>query len=160
MQYIIVVIEYLTKWVEAKAIKFVNAKQIFKIIYKNIISQFGCLKILINDRGSHLLNDAIVDLTKLFNINHQKTTPYHPQTTGLTKRVNQTLIHILHKIVMDSKWDWDHNLTTALWAYRTTYKVSTRTTPFSLVFGVKVVLLVEFEVPSLRIAIYEWLDNH
>lgn len=115
---------------------------------------------MINDRGSHLLNDAIVDLTKLFNINHQKTTPYHPQTTGLTKRVNQTLIHILHKIVMDSKWDWDHNLTTALWAYRTTYKVSTRTTPFSLVFGVKVVLLVEFEVPSLRIAIYEWLDNH
>ncbi len=70
MQYIIVVIEYLTKWVKAKAMKFVNAKQIKKFIYKNIISQFGCLKILINDQGSHLLSDAIVDLTKLFNINH------------------------------------------------------------------------------------------
>jgi hypothetical protein len=110
MQYIIVVTEYLIKWAEAKAIKFANAKQIVIFFYENIISQFGCLNILINDGGFHLLNDAIVDSTKLFNINHRKTTQYHPQTNGLTKRMNQTLIHILHKIVTDSKQDWDHKL--------------------------------------------------
>jgi hypothetical protein len=103
MQYIIVATEYLTKWAEAKAVKSADAKQTAIFLYKNIISRFGCPKILISDRGSHFLNDAIVDLTELFNINHRKTTPYHPQTNGLTKRVNQTLVRILRKIVMDSK---------------------------------------------------------
>ncbi len=79
MQYIIMATEYLTKWAEAKAIKFADAKQTVIFLYENIISRFGCLKILIIDQGFHFLNDAIVDLTKLFNINHQKTTPYHPK---------------------------------------------------------------------------------
>ncbi len=72
MQYIIVATKYLTKWVEAKVIKYANAKQTTIILYDNIISQFGCPKILIGDQGSHFLNDAIIDLTKLFNINHLK----------------------------------------------------------------------------------------
>jgi hypothetical protein len=46
------------------------------------------------------------------------------------------LVRILRKIMIDWKRDWDHKLTIALWAYKTTYKVSTRTTSFSLVFGV------------------------
>jgi transposase InsO family protein len=159
MQYIIVATEYLIKRAETKAVKSTNAKQTIIFLYQNIISQFGCPKILISDRSSHFLNDAIVDLTELFNINHRKTTPYHPQTNGLIERVNQTLVRILRKIVIDSKQNWDHKLTGALWAYRTTYKVSTCTTPFSLVFGVEAILPMEFEVPSLRIAIDEWLDD-
>ncbi len=84
-------IEYLTKWVEAKVVKYVDAKQTIISFYENIISQFGYLKILISDQSSHFLNDLI----KLFNINQQKTTPYHPQANGLTEKVNQTLVHIL-----------------------------------------------------------------
>ncbi len=103
MQYIIVATEYLTKWAEAKVVKFADAKQMTIFLYENIISRFSCPKILISDRGSPFLNDAIVDLTELFNINHQKTTPYHPQTNGLTEKVNQTLVRILCKIVMDLK---------------------------------------------------------
>jgi transposase InsO family protein len=93
----------LTKWAEAKAVKSADAKQTAIFLYENIISRFGCPKILISDRGSHFLNDAIVSLTELFNINHRKTTPHHPQTNGLTERVNQTLVRILRKIVTDSK---------------------------------------------------------
>jgi hypothetical protein len=53
MQYIIVATEYLTKWAEAKTVKFANAKQTTIFLYENIISQFGCPMILINDRSSH-----------------------------------------------------------------------------------------------------------
>jgi transposase InsO family protein len=93
----------LTKWAEAKAVKSTDIKQMIIFLYESIIPRFGCLKILISDQGSHFLNDAIVDLMELFNIIHRKTTPYHPQTNGLTERVNQTLVRILYKIVMDSK---------------------------------------------------------
>jgi hypothetical protein len=78
MQYIIVMIKCFTKWAKAKAIKSTDAKQTTIFFYEHIISRFGCLKILISDQGSHFLNDAIVDFTELLNINHQKTTPYHP----------------------------------------------------------------------------------
>jgi hypothetical protein len=62
-------------------------------------------------------------------------------------------VRILRKTVQDSKRDWDTKLTAALWAYRTTYKVTTKATPFSLVYGIEAILPIEFEIPSLRIAI-------
>ncbi len=105
------------------------------------------------------MNEAIESMASLFQINHQKTTPYHPQTNGQIKRVNQTLVHILRKTVHDSKKDWDSKLTAPLWAYRTTYKVTTHATPFSLVYGIEAILPIEFEIPSLRITTNERLDE-
>ena len=63
------------------------------------------------------------------------------------------MVSILRKTVMDSKRDWDTKLTAALWAYRTTYKVTTQATSFSLVCGLEATLLIEYEVESLRVAI-------
>jgi hypothetical protein len=158
-RYIVVATEYLTKWAEAKAVKEDDGKQTAIFLYENIIVRFGCPKILISDRGTHFLNETMEEMTKLFKINHRKTTPYHPQTNGHTERVNQTLVRILRKTVMDSKRDWDAKLAAALWAYRTTYKVTTRATPFALMYGVEAILPIKFEVPSLRVAINERLDT-
>ena len=49
--------------------------------------------------------------------------------------------------------DWDSKLLDALWAYRTAYKVTTKFTPFQLVYGQEAILQVELELPSLRIVI-------
>ncbi len=98
-------------------------------------------------------------MASLFQINHRKTTPYQPQTNGQIERVNQTLVCILRKIVHDSKKDWDSKLAATLWAYRTAYKITTRATPFSLVYGIEAILPIKFEIPSLRIAINERLDE-
>jgi hypothetical protein len=158
-EYIIVATEYLTKWAEAKAVKTTDAKQMAIFLYENIISHFGYPKILISDRRTHFINDAIVEMTTLFNINHRKTIPYHPQTNGQTERVNQTLVRILRKTVVDSKCDWDTKLTAALWAYRTTYKVTTRATSLSLMYGIEAILPIEFEVQTLHIAMEHRLDD-
>ena len=66
---------------------------------------------------------------------------------------------ILRKIVLDSKRDWDVKLRAALWAYQTTFKVTTHATPFSLVFGIEATLPIEFEVASLRIAVNSRLTD-
>jgi hypothetical protein len=73
--------------------------------------------------------------------------------------VNQTLVRILCKTVHEYKKDWDSKLAITLWAYRWSYKVTTRATPFSLVYGIEAILPIEFEIPSLRIAINERLDE-
>ena len=94
-------------------------------MYENIISRFGCPQILVSDRGTHFLNEAIEEMTKLFQINHRRTTPYHPQTNGLAERVNQTLVRILRKTVTDSKRDWDNKLTARV-VYRDVMTASRR----------------------------------
>ena len=112
--YIIVATEYLTKWAEAKAVKTDTAVHAAAFIYEKIISRFGVPEILVSDRGTHFLNSLIQEMTDKFQIDHRKTTPYYPQTNGQTERVNDILVSIIRKTVMDSKRDWDTKLTAAL----------------------------------------------
>ena len=90
---------------------------------------------------------------------HKKSTQYYPQANGLAESTNKTLQNILKKIVNENRTDWDTNLYSALWAYRTSYKTSIQSTPFRLAFGLEAVMPVEFQVPSLRIQIREWLPE-
>lgn len=99
------------------------------------------------------MNSLIRKMTNQLHIDHRKTTPYHPQTNGRLERVNGILVSILRKTVLDSKKNWDVKLTTTFWAYRTTFKVTTPTTPFSSVFGIDATLPIEFEGEALRIAV-------
>ena len=132
---------YLKKWTIIHATTF---------MYENIISRFGCLKILVSDRGTHFLNSLIKEMNGRFQIDHKQTILYHPQTNGQMERVKGTLVSILRKIVIDSKRGWDVKLIAALWVYRTIFKVITHAIPFSLVFGIEATLPIEFKVESLQ----------
>jgi len=82
---------------------------------------------------------------------------------GLAEAFNKRLCNLLRKLVAKSKRDWHERLGEALWAYKTTYKASTQSTPFALMYGVKAVLPLELQILSLRIAIQEGLtenENH
>jgi hypothetical protein len=80
MAYIVVATEYLTKWAEAKVVKTDTAAHAATFMYENIISRFGCPKILISDMRTYFLNSLIQEMTDKFQIYHRKTTPYHSQT--------------------------------------------------------------------------------
>jgi hypothetical protein len=88
MIYIVVVIEYMTKWTEVKADKTHTTAHAATFMYENIISRFGCLKIMVSNKGTHLMNSLIQEMTKRFQTIYRKTTLYHPQTNGQTERVN------------------------------------------------------------------------
>ena len=160
MAYIVVATKYLTKWAIAKVVKTITVVHAAIFMYENIILRFGCPEILVSDRGTHFLNSLIQEMADRFQIDHKKTTPYHPQTNGQTKRVNGTLVSILRKTILDSKMNWDVKLTTALWAYRTTFKVMTQAILFSLVYGIEATLPIEFEVESLRVTINSRLTDN
>ena len=88
---------------------------------------------------------------------------YNAPVNGLAEAFNKMLYNLLSKVVAKSKHDWHERLGEALWAYRTTYKTPTQSTPFALVYGVEAVLPLELQIPSLRIAIQEGLtedENH
>jgi hypothetical protein len=158
-RYILVATDYATKWAEAAATRTDDAKTVAKFLYENIISRFGCPKELISDRGTHFLNSTIEALTTKYLIKHRKTSPYHPRANGQTEKTNGLLCQILTKTISGSATDWDDKLWSALWAYRTAYKVTTQFTPFQLVYGQEAILPIEFEIPSLRVAIENRLGD-
>jgi transposase InsO family protein len=77
-RYIITATEYLTRWAEAREVKDYSATTTVRFIFDDIITRFGCPKILMSDQGTHFINQTVEALTEEFTIYHQKSTPYHP----------------------------------------------------------------------------------
>ena len=84
-KYIVVAIDFFTKWPEAKAIKEANAKEISKFVYEEIICRHGCPKKILTDNGSEFNNQLTKNLIEKFNVQHKFSTPYHPKTNGLVE---------------------------------------------------------------------------
>ena len=158
-RYILVATDYATKWAEAEPTKRDDKEVVAKFLKENIFSRFGCPRELVSDRGTHFVNDVIMELTNKYKIKHCLTTPYHPRANGQTEKTNGILCKIITKTMQGSMSDWDSKLLNVLWAYRTTYKVTTKFTPFQLVYGQEAILSIELELPYLRIALEERLDE-
>ncbi|OAE27858.1 hypothetical protein AXG93_3459s1010 [Marchantia polymorpha subsp. ruderalis] len=138
------------KMVEAEATRKDDAATVANFLFKSIITRYGCPLELVSDRGTHFLNKVIEDLTNHFQIKHRKTTPYNPKANGLTEKSNGLLCKIQLKVTVNQAHDWDTKLPAALWAYRTAEKITTKQTPYFLVYGQHPILPIEFEVPTQR----------
>ena len=73
-------------------------------------------------QGSHFSNHIVKALTEQIQIQHKKSTPYHPQVNGKVEAFNKVLEHALTKVCNMNHDDWDLKIPTVLWAYRTTCK--------------------------------------
>ena len=120
---------------------------------EDIITQFGCPLELVSDWGSYFLNETIKELIELYKIKHQKSTSYYPCANGQVKVTNWILEVILTKTVAENWRDWDEHLFETLWAYRTTFMVTTQNNLFTLVYGTEAIFPIEKEIPTLRVAL-------
>ena len=121
-EYILVVVDYMSKWVEAVATPHNDAKTVVKFLKKNIFSRFGVPRILISDGGTQFCNNQLQKVLKQYSVIHKVASPYHPQTNGQAEVSNRELKKILEKTVASTRKDWSLKLDDALWAYRTTFK--------------------------------------
>jgi hypothetical protein len=133
-KYIIVAVDYFTKWPEARAVKEATAKETVEFIMEEIICRHGCPEKIVSDRGTHFKNELVDGLMKKFQIKHNLSTPYHPQTNGLVERFNKTLGESLAKLEKE-EGEWDKKISQVLFAYRTKRQESTKISPFYLVYG-------------------------
>ena len=133
-RYIIVSIDYLTKWPEARPLPRATADVTAQFIYEEIICHHECPQIILSDRGSHFNNQMIAQLLDSFQITHNFSTLYHPQTNGLVERFNRTLCESLAKLSTDTN-EWDKYISPVLFAYRTSKQSTTKITPFYLTYG-------------------------
>jgi len=134
-RYIVVAMDYLTKWPEARAIPDMTAKSVASFFYEDIVCRHGCPKEIVSDNGSAFISKMVESLLEHHQIKHRLISPYHPQSNGLVERFNQTLCKTLAKYVQLLEQDWDRFIPSVLFAYRTMQYNTTKYDPFTLVYS-------------------------
>nr|GFA56396.1 reverse transcriptase domain-containing protein [Tanacetum cinerariifolium] len=122
-KYILVAVDYLSKWVDAKALPMNDARVVVKFL-KSLFSRFGKPKAIISDRGTHFCINQFSRVMAKYGVTHRLSTAYHPQTSGQVKVTNRKLKRILERTVGENRTSWSDKLEDALWAIRTTFKTS------------------------------------
>nr|GFA89915.1 reverse transcriptase domain-containing protein [Tanacetum cinerariifolium] len=119
-KYILVAVDYLSKWVEAKALRTNDAR----VVCKFLKSFFVMLK---------------------YGVTHRLSTAYHPQTSGQVEVSNRGLKRILERTIGENRASWSDKLDDALWAFRIAHKIPIGCTPYKLVYGKACHLPIELE---------------
>ena len=97
--YILVGVDYVSKWVEAIPSKTNGHKVVLEFLKNMIFARFGTPRAIISDGGSHFKNRSFEALMKKYGITHKIATPYHPQTSGQVEVSNREIKQILEKTV-------------------------------------------------------------
>ncbi|GJW05628.1 reverse transcriptase domain-containing protein [Tanacetum coccineum] len=149
-KYILVAVDYLSKWVEAKALPTNDARVVVKIL-KSLFARFGTPRAIISDRGTHFCNDQFAKVMLKYGVTHRLSIAYHPQTSGQVEVSNRGLKRILEKksilerTVGENRASWSDKLDDALWAFRTAFKTPIGWTPYELVYRKACYLPIELE---------------
>nr|GFA97702.1 reverse transcriptase domain-containing protein [Tanacetum cinerariifolium] len=143
-KYILVAVDYLSKWVEAKALPTNDACVVCKFL-KSLFARFSSPRAIISDRDTHFCNDQFAKVMLKYRVTHHLSTAYHPKTSGQVEVSNRGLKRILERTIGENRASWSDKLNDALWAFRTAYKTPIRCTPYKLVYGKGCHLPIELE---------------
>ena len=143
---------------EAASYASVTRNVVIRFIKKEIICRYRLPRKIITDNATNLNNKMMKEMCEDFKIQHHNSTPYRPKMNRAVEAANKNIKKIVQEMTVSYK-DWHEMLLFALHGYQTSVCMSTRATPFSLVYEMEVVLPFEVEVPSLRILAESGLEE-
>ncbi|GJT19319.1 reverse transcriptase domain-containing protein [Tanacetum coccineum] len=160
VKFLIVAIDYFTKWIEAKAVATITGNQVKKFVWDNIVCRFGLPGEIISDNGKQFRDNPFKDWCEKLCIRQCFASVKHPQANGLVERANRSLGEGIKARLDEKSKDWIEELPHVLWAHRTMIKSSNGETPFSLTYGTEAVIPAEIGMPTLRTAEIDQTKNN
>ncbi len=166
--YIVVMQDHFTKWVEGRAICGKEALTVADAVVQDWILKHGAFISLHSDRGREFTAELHQGVCDLLRITRMYATAYCPQANGMVECCNRTLLSMLRAVVSECQDDWDDHLPAALSAYHSTPQSSTGVSPFCMLHGVEIVMpldLVTGEVGQQKPEVHcpneyvEWLHT-
>ncbi|RWS20061.1 integrase core domain protein-like protein [Leptotrombidium deliense] len=104
-EYVVVLIDFGTRWVEAKALRSATADNVINFLRNDVFLRHSVPKQLISDRGVQFTSSKFDEFLKEYGVKHVKTTAYHPQSNGCVERQNKTLKNIISKYIAQDQRD-------------------------------------------------------
>jgi transposase InsO family protein len=158
-RYIIVAVDYFTKWVEAMPTFKDDGETTTLFLFNKIIARFNVLKEIVTDHENQFLNKMMSELTSKLGLRQEHSSPYYPKANGQVEVVNKSLKTITQRMIKSAKSNWHLMLYSTLWASRTFVNIATGFSPFQLVYGIEAVFPIDFQVPSLKLEVQLFPDT-
>ncbi|KAK9049882.1 hypothetical protein SSX86_031149 [Deinandra increscens subsp. villosa] len=150
VKFLIVAVDYFTKWVEAKPLASITGQQVKKFVWEHIICRFGLPLCIVSDNGKQFADNPFREWCEELAISQTFTSVAHPQANGQVERMNRSIVEGIKMRLEKIGGGWVDELLHVLWSLRTMPKSSHGETPFSLTYGTEAVIPVEVGVPTRR----------
>uniref|UniRef100_W8B595 RNA-directed DNA polymerase n=1 Tax=Ceratitis capitata TaxID=7213 RepID=W8B595_CERCA len=134
-KYVLVVMDYFSKWPEVYPIPNQEAKTVADAFTNNWVTRYGAPIELHSDQGRNFESAVFQEMCQILGIRKTRTTALHPQSDGMVERFNRTLEEHLRKVVDKHQDDWDVHIPLFLMGYRSAVHVTTGQTPARILFG-------------------------
>uniref|UniRef100_A0A2N9EMQ6 Uncharacterized protein n=1 Tax=Fagus sylvatica TaxID=28930 RepID=A0A2N9EMQ6_FAGSY len=159
LKFLVVAIDYFTKWVEAEPLATITERNIQNFVWKAVICRFGIPRVLVSDNGKQFDNPRFRQFSQELGIHNHYSSPGHPQANGQVEVTNRSLLKLIKTRLEGAKGLWPEELPSILWAYRTTVRIPTGETPFRMTFGSEAVVPVEIGLTTFRTSAYDGQEN-
>jgi ribonuclease HI len=151
LKFTFVIVEYFTKWIEARTVSTITSKTAQKFFWQNIICRFGVPSELTVNNGKQFDSQDFRDFCFSIGTKLAFASVYHPQSNGVVEHANDTISTAIKKMLLDDKKDkWADLLPEAVWALNTTKCRATGFTPFRLLYGSEAMTSQEIKHGSPR----------
>ena len=131
-RFIIVCQDYFTKWPELVAVSSTDAATVQRWLMDEVFCRYGFPTEIVTDQGTQWMSASFKSFCTRLGVTHRTTSPYHPQS-DMVERFNRTLLNMIRAYLDENKQQWDQNLQSLAFTYRTTVCETTQATPFELV---------------------------
>jgi hypothetical protein len=150
-QYILVITDYFTKWVEDIPMKIVTSKDVINFMKGHVIHMFGIPQTIMTDGGPAFISEEFRKFTADVGIKLIRSSPYYAQANGQAEASNQSLIKLIKRKIDEHPRRWHEVLSEALWAHRISCHGVTKTSPYHLVYGQEAILPWEITAGSRHV---------
>ncbi|RDX78618.1 Tf2-11, partial [Mucuna pruriens] len=154
VKFLIIVVNYFTKWVEAEPIATISAERVKCFFWKKIICQFGLPTEIVSDNGTKFASKTTAEFCKELGIKQIFTL-----SNGQAEAANKVILKGLRRRLEEAKGRWAEELPQVLWSYQTIPHSTTNETPFHLTFETEAVILVEIGESSACTTLFEPSEN-